>query len=157
MPELMVDHKIAIKKKRKVRIAAFIVLGLVVAISVLIIIAACVPMNLTPSIVGKPDQIIVYDGTAEHGQFASDEEQYSAFMDKFNSMFKTNFLIALFSGRLGEYDLHATQKDQANALSSAFTVSKLESDVLKKGYYVQFSYREGNEQTLRTSNGERLQ
>lgn len=150
----MVDHKIAIKRKRMTRIAAFIVLGIVVALAVLIIVAACVPMNLKPSLINDPDQIIVYNQSSEHGRFSSDEDQYATFMEKFNSMFKTNFLIAMFSGRLGDYEVQASNYEQSEARSKGFTVTKLENEVLKKGYYVQFFYREGNEQDLRKSNGD---
>ena len=141
--ELVLDHEMALKKKKKNRIIALSVIGVVLVLAVLIIVAACVPMNLKPTVVGKPDRIVVYDKSADYGEFSSDQEKYQEFMTKFDDMFEASYLVSLFSGRLGDY--------QITGQSENLTLSSVKSNVLEKGYYVEFKY--SDPQTLRYSDG----
>ena len=140
--ELMLDHEMVKRKKKAGKITGLIALVLTAVLAVLIIIAACVPVNLKPNI-DAPDRIAVYNQTARYGEFEKDRDQYNSFMEKFNNMYDASYLVSLFSGRLGSYNVEG-QKE--NVL-----LSKVMSDELQKGYYVEFKYDQP--QTLKNQDG----
>lgn len=140
--ELMLDHEMVKKKKRAGKITALVALVLVAVLGVLIIVAACVPVNLKPN-VASPDRIAVYNQSTEYGEFEKGTDRYNSFMQKFDSMYDASFLVSLFSGRLGSYSIEG-QKE--NVL-----FSEVKSDELQKGYYVEFKYDEP--QTLKNQDG----
>lgn len=129
--ELMLDHEVALRKKKTNRIVAFSLLGLVLVIVVLIIVGACVPVNLKPYLIGSPDRVTIYNQTSTYGEFDADQQKYSQFMEEFDDVFETSFLVAMFSGRLGDYQI--TGQAENTLLSSV--ISNLQS-----GYYVEFKY-----------------
>lgn len=140
--ELMLDHEMVKKKKRAGKITALVALVLVAVLGVLIIVAACVPVNLKPN-VASPDRIAIYNESTRYGEFDQRTEKYNSFMQKFNDMYDASFLVSLFSGRLGSYTIEG-QKE--NVL-----FSEVKSDKLQKGYYVEFKYDEP--QTLKNQDG----
>lgn len=129
--ELMLDHEVALRKKKTNRIVAFSLLGLVLVIVVLIIVGACVPVNLKPYLIGSPDRVTIYNQTSTYGEFDADQQKYSQFMEEFDDVFEASFLVAMFSGRLGDYQI--TGQAENTLLSSV--ISNLQS-----GYYVEFKY-----------------
>lgn len=129
--ELMLDHEVALRKKKTNRIVAFSLLGLVLVIMVLIIVGACVPVNLKPYLIGSPDRVTIYNQTSTYGEFDADQQKYSQFMEEFDDVFEASFLVAMFSGRLGDYQI--TGQAENTLLSSV--ISNLQS-----GYYVEFKY-----------------
>lgn len=129
--ELMLDHEVALRKKKTNRIVAFSLLGLVLAIVVLIIVGACVPVNLKPYLIGTPDRVTIYNQTSTYGEFDADQQKYSQFMEEFDDVFEASFLVAMFSGRLGDYQI--TEPSSNTSISSV--ISELQS-----GYYVEFKY-----------------
>ena len=129
--ELMLDHEVALKRKRTSRVIAFSLLGIVLALVVLIIVGACVKVNLKPYIAANHDRVTIYNQNSVYGQFDSDQEKYQQFMQQFDEIFETSFLVALFSGRLGDYQITGQQDNQL--------FSTVESQ-LKNGYYVEFKY-----------------
>ena len=129
--ELMLDHEVALRKKKTNRIVAFSLLGLVLVTVVLIIVGACVPVNLKPYLIGSPDRVTIYNQTSTYGEFDADQQKYSQFMEEFDDVFEASFLVAMFSGRLGDYQI--TGQAENTLLSSV--ISNLQS-----GYYVEFKY-----------------
>lgn len=129
--ELMLDHEVALRKKKTNRIVAFSLLGLVLVIVVLIIVGACVPVNLKPYLIGSPDRVTIYNQTSTYGEFDADQQKYSQFMEEFDDVFEASFLVAMFSGRLGDYQITG----QAENTSLSSVISNLQS-----GYYVEFKY-----------------
>lgn len=140
--ELMLDHEIVKKKKRAGKITALVALILTAVLAVLIIIAACVPVNLQPN-VATPDRIAVYDQSSRYGEFEKGTDKYNSFIKRFDDMYDASYLVSLFSGRLGKYTIEG-QKE--NVLFST-----VKSDKLQKGYYVEFKYDEP--QTLKNQDG----
>ena len=129
--ELMLYHEVELRKKKTNRIVAFSLLGLVLVIVVLIIVGACVPVNLKPYFIGSPDRVTIYNQTSTYGEFDADQQKYSQFMEEFDDVFEASFLVAMFSGRLGDYQI--TGQAENTLLSSV--ISNLQS-----GYYVEFKY-----------------
>ena len=128
--ELMVDHTNVVKRKKTSRIIALVVLVVVCLISVLVIVGACVQVNLKPNLISSPSSIVIHDGDNIVGQFSSGEEKHEEFLKEFDQIFETNYLVALFSGRLGDY----TISNQAEAP----TWTSIQNE-LKKGKYVEFN------------------
>lgn len=140
--ELILDHEVALKKKKKNKIIALIMLGIVVILAVAIIVAACINVNLKPYLVGKPDRIAIYNQTQQYGEFDTDEQKYASFMQRFDDMFEASFLVSLFSGRLGDY----TITGQSENITLSDTLKELQA-----GYYVEFKY--DTPQTLTYNDG----
>lgn len=140
--ELMLDHEIVKKKKRAGKITALVALVLTAVLALLIVIAACVPVNLQPN-VASPDRIVVYDQSSRYGEFEKGTDKYNSFIQRFDDMYNASYLVSLFSGRLGKYTIEG-QKE--NVLFST-----VKSDELQKGYYVEFKYDES--QTLKNQDG----
>lgn len=141
--DLILDHEMAIRKKKKNRIIALSVIGVALVLAILIIVGACVPMNLKPAVVGKPDRVVIYDKSNAYGEFSSDQGLYSDFMEKFDNIYQASYLVSLFSGRLGDYRI--------SGQSENLTLSSVKSNVLEKGYYVEFKYSQP--QTLKYADG----
>lgn len=140
--EFMLDHEVALRKKKKNKIIALSLLGLVLALVVLIIVGACVPVNLKPYLIGSPSRVTIYNQSQIYGEFDDDQAKYSEFMEDFADVFETSYLVALFSGRLGDYKI--------SGQSESLILSNVLSE-LKAGYYVEFKYE--NPQTLTYNDG----
>ena len=144
---LIVDETVALRQKKTTKIVALCLLSLVFVIVVLVVIAACINTNLKPNFIQDPDRIIVYNQNSTYGQFSKnasvEDSRYDEFMNMFNESFSNNYLVALFSGSLGGYEIH---KESERTKLSAI------QEELQKGFYVQFVYTEP--QTLKYSNGD---
>lgn len=139
--ELMLDHELVKKRKRVGKITAIVALAMTAVFAILIVVAACVHVNLQPNI-ASPDIIHIYDGTSSYGNFEKGSDKYENFMKRFNDMYDASYLVSLFSGRLGSY----TIEGQTNPVEFSQIQSELES-----GYYVKFEYNDS--QTLKNQDG----
>ena len=110
---------------------------------VLIVVAACITTNLKPKFIGQPDRIVIYNQSSTYGEFSSDQQKYEDFMEKFDQSFTSSYLVALFSGRLGDYKI----EDEKENMTLSTALSKINS-----GYYVEFKYID--DQTLTYANGD---
>ncbi len=143
--QLAFDPEVALKKKKTSKIIALVALVLVAVLAVLIIVAACVQVDLKPRITAQPDRIAVYSSSSKIDEFEAGSEKYDEFMQQYNEMFKSSYLVSLFSGRLGDYKIEEPKEKQS--------FSSVESSVLKQGYYVRFIYDNDNTQTVRYQSG----
>ena len=130
--KMLLGQEAVAKKKKTAKIVALAISSVVFVLALLIVIAACVPVNLRPNFIYNPDRVAIYNKTTEYAEFASEnQDKYNKFMDKFNSIFSASYLVSLFSGRLGDYDIEES------------TANLYLSDVKKEletGYYVEFKY-----------------
>ena len=144
---LIVDETVALRQKKKTKIVALCLLSLVFVIVVLVVIAACVNTNLKPNFIQDPDRIIVYNQNSTYGQFSKnasvEDSRYDKFMSMFDESFSNTYLVALFSGSLGDYKIDKE--------SERTTFSTIQTE-LQNGFYVQFVYTEP--QTLTYANGD---
>ena len=144
---LIVDETVALRQKKKTKIVALCLLSLVFVIVVLVVIAACVNTNLKPNFIQDPDRIVVYNQNSTYGQFSKnasvEDSRYDKFMSMFDESFSNTYLVALFSGSLGDYKI---EKE-----SERTTFSTIQAE-LQNGFYVQFVYTEP--QTLTYANGD---
>ena len=99
------------KSKKGTRITAIVILSVVFAISLFVLIASLATVSLNPRFVAKPDEIYVYEAkkTTPSGQITKEDDLYKEFLEYYDSMFSSSFLSALFSGRLGGYELSTNQ------------------------------------------------
>ena len=144
---LIVDETVALRQKKKTKIVALCLLSLVFVIVVLVVIAACVNTNLKPNFIQDPDRIIVYNQNSTYGQFSKnasvEDSRYDKFMSMFDESFSNTYLVALFSGSLGDYKIDKE--------SERTTFSTIQAE-LQNVFYVQFVYTEP--QTLTYANGD---
>ncbi len=146
---LIADESEIIKRKKIKKISALCLMSIAFILVVLIVIAACINVNLKPNFVASPDRIIIYNKTSTYGEFTSgsavsDDSRYDEFLDLFNESFTTSYLVALFSGRLGGYYI-----DKSSEVSLKYSDVMTE---LQEGYYAEFKYT--TPQTLTYSNGD---
>lgn len=142
---LILDENLALKRKKAGKITALCLLSVVFVLVVLIVVAACIPTNLKPNFIANPDRIVVYNQNSTYGEFTSDRDKYNSFMQQFDESFTSSYLVALFSGRLGDYVIDSSSEQNGTTLSSV--LSELQS-----GFYVEFKYSQP--QTLTYANGE---
>ena len=142
---LILDENLALKRKKAGKITALCFLSVVFVLVVLIVVAACIPTNLKPNFIANPDRIVVYNQNSTYGEFTSDRDKYNSFMQQFDESFTSSYLVALFSGRLGDYVIDSSSEQNGTTLSSV--LSELQS-----GFYVEFKYSQP--QTLTYANGE---
>ena len=144
---LILDEKTALKRKKATKITALCLLAVVFVLVVLIVVAACVTTSLKPNFIKNPDRIIVYNQNSTYGQFSQstqlNDSRYENFISQFDESFSTNYLVALFSGSLGDYTI------DRNSERTSFSEIQAE---LQTGFYVQFVYTEP--QTLTYANGD---
>lgn len=140
--ELMLDHEMVKRKKKAGKITALVAMALTAVLALLIIIAACVPVNLQPN-VATPDRIAVYNKTSSYGEFEKGTDRYNSFMQRFADMYDASYLVSLFSGRLGNYSVEGQKENEL--------FDQIKSDKLQSGYYVEFKYDEP--QTLKNQDG----
>lgn len=140
--ELMLDHELVKKRKKTGKITALVALALTFVVAVLIVVAACIPVNLKPNI-STPDRIAIYDQSSTYAEFEKGTDKYESFMQRFDDMYDASYLVSLFSGRLGNYTIEG-QKE--NVLFST-----IKSNELQEGYYIEFKYDEP--QTLKNQDG----
>lgn len=119
-------EQIADKKKKKRIITSIISLSLVFVIALMVIIMACVKVDLKPSVIKEPTRI--YFNTQSTVQYDSSTDEYKKFMEEYDKTFSLSYLSALFTGQLGGYEII---EDQLQALPSELT----------EGVYANFIYK----------------
>ncbi len=140
---LILDENLALKRKKTAKITALCLMSVAFVLVVLIVVAACITTNLKPKFIGQPDRIVIYNQSSTYGEFSSDQQKYEDFMEKFDQSFTSSYLVALFSGRLGDYKI----EDEKENMTLSTALSKINS-----GYYVEFKYID--DQTLTYANGD---
>jgi len=124
-----------LRRKKKTRIATLISLCFVFVLSVCVIVFSTVPVGLYPKCVAKDYEMIsFYPGTTS-SRFAFEDGSKGAkeFDELLDKSFSEVYLTAIFSGKLGEYEIeekYATNFE--DAVSQDFVSSNK--------YYVAFEY-----------------
>ena len=145
---LSVSYEYLAKKKRKRKITFSIICGLIVALAVTIIVLAAVKTNLKPFFIERPDNIEVYIDGDMH--FTPNDDNYDEFYDIYDNSFKTSILTAMFTGKLGGYDIVETNQ---YFYSSASSTTGMSSDLINAlgENYVHLYYEQA--QTMYSANG----
>ncbi len=98
------------KRKRKKIITFSLISGFTLLISLVIIILACIKIDTKPKFI--ENNPLTYDIYLETGEPSLNLEQtdpeYEEFNNRVNSIFKTQLLTAMFTGRLKGYDINET-------------------------------------------------
>lgn len=115
-------------KRRKNKIITFSSISLVaILLSLTIIILACIKIDIKPVFISRPTTYEVYveSGTPTFNLGQTDED-YEEFNNLVDSIFKTQLLTAIFTGRLGGYEINETN---LNFYSSPSTKTGISSDL----------------------------
>ena len=140
------------KKKRNKKITLSVILLFVLALSVVIITLSCVKTNLKPYFLSEPSNIEVYIGGTRQYSTAPTDENYEQFYDIYQKSFNSNFLTALFTGKLGSYEVY--ESDSLESFYSSSSSKTGMSDTLKEylgDNYVHLQY--GQDQQLYNADG----
>ena len=129
-------EQIAEKRKKKKIWISSVALSFVLLLAVAIITLACVKVDLKPNSVTNPSRI--YFNAEKSIQYDADDKLYQDFMSEYESTFEISTLSAMFTGRLGGYEI---EENQLKSLPSTVT----------EGIYVTFLYN--TKQTLTRPNG----
>ena len=140
------------KKKRNKKITLSVILFFVLALSVVIITLSCVKTNLKPYFLSEPSNIEVYIGGTRQYSTAPTDENYDEFYDIYQKSFNSNILTALFTGKLGSYEVY--ESDSLESFYSSSSSKTGMSDTLKEylgDNYVHLQY--GQDQQLYNADG----
>lgn len=100
------------KKKRNKKIIFSVISVFVLVLSIVIIILSCVKINLKPYFLTEPASIHVYiDGSRKYLTTPTDEN-YDEFNQIYQQAFNSNILTALFTGKLGSYQINEPDKSE---------------------------------------------
>ena len=132
-------EQIADKNKKKKVLISIVSLSLVFVFSLIVILLAVIKLDLRPSVISDPSSI--YFNGQSTVQYDKNDQEYHEFLKEYNKSFQISYLTAMFSGRLGGYDI---QERQLKSLPNNVT----------GGNYVTFLYKnEEDYLTLTKSNG----
>lgn len=119
-------EQIADKKKKKRIIISIVSLSLVFMIALIVIVMACVKIDLKPTVIKDPTRI--YFNSQTTVQYDESTDEYKEFMEEYNKTFNISYLSALFMGQLGGYEII---EDQLQTLPEEVT----------ENTYVNFLYK----------------
>ncbi len=132
------------KKKRNNRIIFSVISFVVLALAIVIITLSCVRIDLKPYFISEPTSIMVYINNS--WRFTPNDENYEEFYDIYDSSFNSSIMTALFTGKLGAYEI---EEGPTQAFYSNASERRGMSDTLKSllgDNYVHLHY--GQEQQL---------
>lgn len=136
-------EQIADKKRFQRKLYSSIAFGFVFAVVLIIVVLACVPVNLAPVSIERPSDI--YFNGNSNASYAQDTTVYKDVMERYEDAFNTNYLTAIFSGRLGGYTVQ--QNDENDKWFTALP------SIITSGNYITFSYWKNEEPVLKDANG----
>lgn len=134
------------KKKRNNRIIFSVISFVVLALAIVIITLSCVRIDLKPYFISEPTSIMVYINNS--WRFTPNDENYEEFYDIYDSSFNSSIMTALFTGKLGAYEIEEGAMS-GNAFYSNASERRGMSDRLRSllgDNYVHLHY--GQEQQL---------
>lgn len=101
-----IDDQYMAKMKKKRIIVNSIILSLCVAIAFVIILLACLRIDLKPKFDSTPEYVeITVDGKSDPISFAKDDERYDEFMSIYNTALSTSILTSIFTGNVYGYNI----------------------------------------------------
>ena len=143
-----VDDKLIAKRKFKRTVISSIILSVIVVLSAVIISLASININIQPSFMKNADGYAVYLNNEYSKHFGETHpERYEAFMEEYNSLFTTNVLAGMFTGKLSKYQI---SKPGNNFYTSSGELVREMKDNLGSNY-IQISFN--GPQTLKYKNG----
>ncbi len=99
-------------KKKRSRIISFsIISGIILALAIAIIVMSCIKVDLYPKFMGKVSSYQVNISGSTPMTLVENTDDYDEFNNIYLETFQTQYLTALFTGRLGGYTLQDTQYD----------------------------------------------
>lgn len=142
------------KKKRNRKIAFSIISFLTLALAVVIIVMSCVKVNLKPSFISDATSYRITINNTDKMLLDESSEEFDKFDNLFEESFSMNYLTALFSGKLGGYDINdddeTTDYFYSDTTNNTGISTKLKSELGSN--YVRVKFAE--EKVVKYSNGE---
>ena len=142
------------KKKRNRKIAFSIISFVTLALATIIIVLSCVKVNTKPAFIKDVSR---YEITVKENSsmivYENGEDKFKEFDKLFNEAFSLNYLTALFTGKLGGYELNSSNETTDNFYSDTQQNIGM-SSILKNALgdnYVKVKFNE--EKEVKYSNG----
>ena len=139
-------------KKKRTRIISYsILLFIILALATIIIVMSAIKVDLKPKFIENASSYRVTISNSEVMTLDSDSKQYKEFNKIYLNSFKTQYLTALFTGKLGGYEIDETfDYFYADTTNSTGMSSTLKSSL--GANYVRVYFDEPK--TILKSNGE---
>lgn len=143
-----VETQRLLKRKKRTKIATLIALCFTFVIAVCLICFSTIPVGLYPKCVSKNYEMIsFYPGTISSGfAFEDGTKGANAFNKVLDKSFSEVYLTAIFSGKLGEYEI---EEKYATNFDDAISQDLVSSNT----YYVAFEY--GEDKVVLNKNGKK--
>lgn len=101
-----IDDQYMAKMKKKRIITNSIILSLCLILAFVIILLACLRIDLKPRFDNNPEYVdITVDGKTDVISFSKGDERYDEFMAIYNSALSTSILSSIFTGNVYGYDI----------------------------------------------------
>lgn len=144
-----VSDEFLAKKKRKRTVTYSIISAIVLALATVIIVLSCIKVDLRPAFIGDALSYRVTISGSERMTLDESNEEFEEFNETYLKSFRTRYLTALFTGRLGGYTITETASNFYTSTTSKTPSSALRNELGQN--YVRVLLSE--EQQILNSNG----
>jgi len=142
------------KKKRNRKIVFSAISFLVLALATIIIVMSCIKVNLKPSFIEGVTRYEITVNSSTPITYEKGDKGFKEFDNLFEETFSINYLTALFTGKLGGYEINSEDETKDYFYSDTSNNKGMSSTL--KNYigknYVRVVF--DKEKTVRYSNGE---
>ncbi len=117
-------------KKKRTRIISYsIISAIVLVLAVIVIVMSCVKVDLKPQFLGRALSYRVTVSNREVLTLDENSDEYQEFNDEFARAFQSQYLTALFTGKLGGYKIEETNNNFYSSSTSTSPSSSLTSEI----------------------------
>ena len=117
-------------KKKRTRIISYsIISAIVLVLAVIVIVMSCVKVDLKPQSLGRALSYRVTVSNREVLTLDENSDEYQEFNDEFARAFQSQYLTALFTGKLGGYKIEETNNNFYSSSTSTSPSSSLTSEI----------------------------
>lgn len=117
-------------KKKRTRIISYSIIStLVLALAVIVIVMSCINVDLKPQFLGRALSYRVTVSNREVLTLDENSDEYQEFNDEFAKAFQSQYLTALFTGKLGGYKIEETNNNFYSSSTSTSPSSSLTSEI----------------------------
>ncbi len=139
------------KKKRKKNIIYTTILSVLLAIATIIIVMSSITVGLKPAFIGNPTSYTIYINGSEKKYIDETYEKYDEFYKIYSQSFNVSYLSALFTGKLGGYEIEETLDNFYSKANEKTGISSTLSSALGSNY-VKLEF--ASERPVKKANGE---
>ncbi len=139
------------KKKRTRNIVYTTILSVLLAVAMIVIVMSSITVGLKPSFIGNPSSYSIYINGSEKKYIDESSAEYDEFYDIYSKSFNVSYLSALFTGKLGGYQIEETLDAFYSNSTDKTGISNALSTLLGSNY-VKLEF--AGEKPIKKANGE---